>query len=68
MLISFEIPKEFENDWRKDRFADALNRLCVDAHCLAGLYEQEICHMLIDRFATATTAEVSDDYDTNCNY
>lgn len=61
MFVTIEIPKEFEADWRKDRFADSLNRLCIDAHCLAGLYEQEICRMLIDAFATATTVEVLND-------
>lgn len=61
MQVILTITKEFEDDWNKDRFADSLNRLCVDAHCLAGLYEKEVCRMLIDTFATATTVVKEND-------
>ena len=57
MKITFEIPKEFEGDWMKDRFDDALHRLSCDAHLIAGNYEQETAKMLADAFKNAIVEE-----------
>ena len=51
--ILIEIPKEFENHFKKDKFEDSLHRLNADAHCLAGNYEQETLTMLIKVFKNA---------------
>ena len=53
MKITIDIPKEFEEHWKDDRFEDSLNRLKADAHCLAGNYEKEIIDMLIVAFKGA---------------
>lgn len=53
MDLLIKIPKEFEQHFKQDAFEDSLNRLCVDAHLLAGLYEQETAKMLIDAFKSA---------------
>lgn len=53
MELLIKIPKEFEQHFKQDAFEDSLNRLCVDAHLLAGLYEQETAKMLIDAFKSA---------------
>ena len=50
MKLTIEIPKEYELDWIKDGFEDALSRLSADAHLLAGNYEREIATMLILAF------------------
>lgn len=50
MKIEIEIPKEFEEHFKQDRFEDALHRLSADAHLLAGNYEQETAMMLINAF------------------
>ena len=47
MKITINIPKEFEEHFNSDRFKESLLRLCFDANCLAGSYEQEIAIMLI---------------------
>ena len=54
MRVTIDIPKEFEEHWKNDRFEDSLNRLKADAHCLAGNYEKETIDMLIKAFNTAT--------------
>jgi hypothetical protein len=54
MIISFEIPKEFEEHFSRDRFKDSLERVRVDIQCglecsearIVGLYELEIIKML----------------------
>lgn len=55
MQITIEIPKDFEEHFNKDRFKDSLNRLRADAgtFCMAGLYEIELCDMLVQAFADA---------------
>lgn len=56
MKVIIEIPKEFENHFDKDRFEDSLKRLSVDVgECtaMAGLYEIELCEMLIEAFKNA---------------
>lgn len=50
MKIEIEIPKDFEEHFNQDRFEDTLHRLSVDAHLLAGNYEQETAIMLIKAF------------------
>lgn len=51
MKIILEIPKEFEPDFKIDRFGDSLERLMIDAHSLAGNYEKEVANMLINAFS-----------------
>ena len=53
MRLIIDIPKEFEKDYEKDCFEDALQRLSADAHCLAGLYEKETAMMLVKAFKEA---------------
>lgn len=59
MRIVLNIPKEFECHFESDRFKDSFQRLSADAHCLAGLYEKELCEMLIEAFKNCTV--LSDD-------
>ncbi len=54
MQIVIEIPKEFEEHFKKDRFEDSLQRLSADANCLAGNYEQETAIMLINALKNGT--------------
>ena len=56
MKVTIDIPKEFEDHWKDDKFEDSLNRLKADAHCLAWNYEKEIVDMLIVAFKNATDA------------
>lgn len=56
MKVTIDIPKEFEDHWKDDRFEDSLSRLKADAHCLAGNYEKETMSMLIKAFNNATDA------------
>lgn len=56
MRIEIEIPKEFEEHFKQDRFEDTLHRLSADAHLLAGNYEQETAIMLIKAFKESKTA------------
>lgn len=51
--ITVTIPKEFEKHFSNDRFKDSLERLKADINCMAGLYEKELCDMLIETFANA---------------
>lgn len=53
MIISLEIPKEFEEHFNADRFKDSLERIRVDIECakisyptMSGLYEIEVIKML----------------------
>lgn len=50
MKVEIEIPKEFEEHFKEDRFEDTLHRLSADAHLIAGNYEQETAIMLINAF------------------
>lgn len=50
MKIKIEIPKEFEEHFKRDKFEDSLNRLYADVHLLAGNYERELAEMLIKAF------------------
>ena len=56
MRIEIEIPKEFEEHFKQDKFEDSLHRLCADAHLIAGNYEQETAIMLIKAFKESKPA------------
>lgn len=56
MRIEIEIPKEFEEHFKQDKFEDSLHRLSADAHFLAGNYDQETAIMLIKAFAESKPA------------
>lgn len=56
MRIEIEIPKEFEEHFKQDKFEDTLHRLSADAHLIAGNYEQETAIMLIKAFADSRPA------------
>lgn len=51
MRIIIDIPKEFEEHYKQDKFEDTLQRLSADAHLMAGNYEQETAIMLIQAFS-----------------
>ena len=53
MKIEIDIPKEFEEHFKQDRFEDTLRRLRADAHLIAGNYEKETVIMLIKAFQNA---------------
>ena len=53
MKIEIDIPREFEEHFKRDRFKDSLRRLKYDARTNAGLYEKEMADMLITAFAHA---------------
>lgn len=62
MKIDIEIPKEFEEHFKQDRFEDTFRRLSADAHLIAGNYEQETAIMLIKAFKEGKIkSEVVDD-------
>lgn len=50
MKIEIEIPEEFEEEFKRYKFEDALYRLITDAHSIAGNYEKETAEMLIKAF------------------
>ena len=58
--LSLEIPKEFEQHFNEDRFADSLGRLKYDSEHnksdvkLAGNYEREVLDMLAEALKNAT--------------
>ena len=56
MRIEIEIPKEFEEHFKQDKFEDTLHRLSADAHLIAGNYEQETAIMLIKAFSESKLA------------
>ena len=45
-----EIPKEFEVDFKTDKFKDFFSRAITDMNCLCGNYEKEIAEMFIKAF------------------
>lgn len=53
MKIEIDIPREFGDHFRRDRFEDSLRRLHADAEVLAGRYEKEVARMLIKAFRLA---------------
>lgn len=52
MRIQIDIPKEFEEDYRKDGFKDFFERVKADIDCrgLCGNYERETAEMFKDAF------------------
>lgn len=56
MRIEIEIPKEFEEHFKRDKFEDTLHRLNADAHLIAGNYEKETAIMLIKAFKESKPA------------
>ena len=50
MKIIIEIPKEYEIDFKTDKFKDFFSRVIVDMNCICGNYEKEIAQMLIESF------------------
>ncbi len=51
MKIAIEIPKEYEIDFKADKFKDFFSRVIADMNCLCGNYETEIAQMLIEAFS-----------------
>ena len=45
-----EIPKEFEVDFKTDKFKDFFSRAITDMNCICGNYEREIAEMFIKAF------------------
>lgn len=60
MRVEIEIPKEFEENFKRDQFEECLIRLNADAHEVAGRYESETAIMLINAFKGSKPA-----YDVN---
>lgn len=53
MIIQLEIPSEFENDYKKDRFDEFFRRVFADIDCppvMVGNYEAETALMMADAF------------------
>ena len=52
LKIIFEVPKEFENDYTFDKFADCFNRVCTDLNTfkdgVSGRYERETMDMFFN--------------------
>ena len=57
MQLILNIPFEFENHFKEDRFKDSLERLKYDANTLAGNYEKELADMLVKAFSEAKIVE-----------
>ena len=51
MKILIDIPKEFEIDYRTDRFADFFDRVKADMNFICGQYESETADILKSAFA-----------------
>lgn len=51
MKILIDIPKEFEIDYRTDRFADFFGRVEADMDVICGNYERETADILRNAFA-----------------
>ena len=58
MRIEIEIPKEFEEHFKQDKFKDSLERIMADLkNCLcAGNYEYETIEMLMKALENSKTA------------
>lgn len=52
MIIQLEIPKPFEDDYKKDRFDEFFRRVFADIDCtgMCGNYEAETAQMMHDAF------------------
>lgn len=53
MKIAIELPKEYEIDFKADKFKDFFSRVIADMNCLCGNYEKEIAEMLVETFDKA---------------
>lgn len=60
MRVTIEIPREFEQQFMRDRFEDSLRRIGVDVHdeiscefSISGIYEVELIDMLTEAFKNA---------------
>lgn len=51
MKLTIEIPKEFEVDFKTDKFKNFFSRVITDMNCLCGNYERETAEMFIKAFA-----------------
>lgn len=62
MRIVLEIPKELEEDFKKDKFEDFFCRINadIDNEGLCGLYEKEIARMLMKAFKDSTKYSVKE--------
>lgn len=61
MKVTIDIPADFVKHFENDRFEDSLRRIIIDLDdaiefesSISGLYETELCKMLIEAFKTAT--------------
>lgn len=50
MKITIEIPKEYEIDFKADKFKDFFSRVIADMNFLCSNYENKIAEMLIEAF------------------
>lgn len=57
MKLQIDIPKEYEKEFKENKFEDTFQRLKIDAHELAGLYERETADMFIKAFKNAEVIE-----------
>lgn len=53
MQLVIEIPKEFDRDFKSDKFKEFFERSLADMHCVCGTYEREIAEMFIPAFQNA---------------
>lgn len=60
MRIQIDIPKEFEEDYRKDGFRDFFERVRADIDCrgLCGNYERETAEMFKDAWTMKEAIDV----------
>ncbi|MBE6035616.1 MAG: hypothetical protein E7222_13105 [Clostridiales bacterium] len=58
MKVMIEIPENFEDDFHNDAFCDSLQRLIMDANCVAGRYDRELVEMLIQAFKGASLIQL----------
>lgn len=58
MRIEIEIPKEFEHDYKSDKFKDFFSRVLCDIEdgTLCGNYEKETVEMFLKAFDESKTA------------
>lgn len=70
MRIVLEIPKELEEDFKKDKFEDFFCRINadIDNEGLCGLYEKEIAQMLMKAFKDSTKYSVKEKNSSSCKY
>lgn len=64
MKLTIEIPKEFIQDFQKDKFAEFFGRVKadIDYEGLCGLYEKETAEMLKEAFQHAECSDLEIDW------